>query len=57
MADSQNGVWRCHSAFECSEVCPSFFEPGWRIMDLRRMTVSAKLQHLFGGKTPEGAKK
>jgi succinate dehydrogenase/fumarate reductase iron-sulfur protein len=57
MADSQDGIWRCHSAFECSEVCPSFFEPGWRIMDLRRMTVSAKLQHLFGGKTPEGAKK
>lgn len=56
LADNQNGVWRCHSAFECSEVCPSNFEPGWRIMDLRRMTISAKLKHLFGGKSREEGK-
>ncbi len=56
LGDDQNGVWRCHSAFECSEVCPSNFEPGWRIMDLRKMTISARLQHLFSGKTQEGGK-
>jgi Fe-S oxidoreductase len=39
LADSQGGVWRCHSAYECSEVCPSFVEPGWRIMDLRRLDI------------------
>ncbi len=41
LADSQEGVWRCHSAFECSAVCPSNVDPGRRIMDLRRQ-VSAK---------------
>jgi succinate dehydrogenase / fumarate reductase iron-sulfur subunit len=56
MTDNQDGVWRCHSSFECSEVCPSNFEPGWRIMDLRKMTISARFQHLFGKVTPEGGK-
>lgn len=55
-ADNQDGVWRCHSAFECSEVCPSNFEPGWRIMDLRRMTISAKLKHIFKPQTKIGGK-
>ena len=45
--DSEHGLWRCHSAYECTEVCPSFVEPGSRIMDLRRMTVSAHLQSWF----------
>lgn len=47
MADHADGIWRCHSAYECTEVCPSNFEPGWRIMDLRKMTVSARLHDLF----------
>jgi succinate dehydrogenase / fumarate reductase iron-sulfur subunit len=50
LVDQQHGLWRCHSAYECTEVCPSFVEPGSRIMDLRRMTVSARLRHLFGGR-------
>jgi len=50
LVDHQHGLWRCHSAYECTEVCPSFVEPGSRIMDLRRMTVSARLRHLFGGR-------
>ena len=36
LADNQEGLWRCHSAYECSEVCPSHVEPAWRIMNLRR---------------------
>jgi succinate dehydrogenase / fumarate reductase iron-sulfur subunit len=48
LADSQDGVWRCHSAFECSEVCPSFVEPGWRIMDLRRRIITQKVKRFFG---------
>jgi succinate dehydrogenase/fumarate reductase iron-sulfur protein len=38
-ADSANGAWRCHSAFECTAVCPSNVDPAWRIMDLRRATI------------------
>jgi succinate dehydrogenase/fumarate reductase iron-sulfur protein len=50
VVDADNGLWRCHSAYECSEVCPSFVEPGSRIMDLRKETVSSQLKHLFGQK-------
>ena len=32
----QNGVWRCHSAFECTEVCPAGVEPATAIMNLRK---------------------
>ena len=45
--DNQDGLWRCHSAFECTEVCPSNFEPGWRIMELRRLTLAAKIKLLL----------
>ncbi len=36
LADHHDGVWRCHSAFECTAVCPSNVDPSWRIMDLRK---------------------
>jgi succinate dehydrogenase / fumarate reductase, iron-sulfur subunit len=32
----QNGVWRCHGAFECTEVCPAGVEPATAIMSLRK---------------------
>lgn len=35
-ADDEHGCWRCHLAFECSEVCPSAVDPGRQIMRLRR---------------------
>ena len=47
LVDSEDGVWRCHSAFECSAVCPSFVEPGWRIMELRRQVFKEKWRQLF----------
>ena len=38
----QNGVWRCHSAFECTEVCPAGVEPATAIMSLRKeLLISA----------------
>jgi succinate dehydrogenase / fumarate reductase iron-sulfur subunit len=49
LVDSQIGVWRCHSAYECTEVCPSHVEPAWRIMDLRKKVVGKKFKRLFGG--------
>jgi succinate dehydrogenase / fumarate reductase iron-sulfur subunit len=45
--DSHDGVWGCHSAYECSAVCPSNVDPGWRIMNLRKMTIAHRLHHLF----------
>jgi succinate dehydrogenase / fumarate reductase iron-sulfur subunit len=36
LVEGQNGVWRCHSAFECTEVCPVGVEPATAIMNLRK---------------------
>jgi succinate dehydrogenase / fumarate reductase iron-sulfur subunit len=36
LVEGQDGVWRCHSAFECTEVCPAGVEPGTAIMNLRK---------------------
>ena len=48
VVDCEDGVWRCHSAFECTAVCPSFVDPGRRIMNLRTQVVDVKLRKLFG---------
>ena len=47
LVDSEDGVWRCHSAFECTQVCPSYVEPGSKIMQLRRVVVGERFAHLF----------
>lgn len=48
--DGPDGVWRCHSAYECTEVCPSNVEPAWRIMDLRKQVVTRRIKNVFGMK-------
>lgn len=48
VVDCEDGVWRCHSAFECTAVCPSNVDPARRIMDLRRQVVGARIGKLFG---------
>ena len=50
LMDSENGAWRCHSAYECTEVCPSFVDPAWRIMNLRKQLVSKRIKKYFGVK-------
>jgi succinate dehydrogenase / fumarate reductase, iron-sulfur subunit len=47
LVDNHDGVWRCHSAFECTAVCPANVEPAWRIMDLRKQVVKAKIRKFF----------
>jgi len=39
LVEDENGVWRCHSAFECTEVCPSYVEPAGKIMELRKQVI------------------
>jgi succinate dehydrogenase / fumarate reductase iron-sulfur subunit len=46
--DGADGVWRCHSGFECSAVCPSNVDPAWRIMDLRRQIIFRRIRRIFG---------
>jgi succinate dehydrogenase / fumarate reductase iron-sulfur subunit len=43
MVDSEQGVWRCHAAFECVEACPSSVDPAAAIMELRRRVLAGKL--------------
>ncbi len=39
LADDEQGVWRCHTAWECTEACPSNVDPAGSIMRLRRAIV------------------
>ncbi len=45
--DQEHGCWRCHVAFECSEVCPSNVDPAAAIMALRQDLLKRKLRRLF----------
>ena len=51
IVDSEDGVWRCHSAYECTAVCPSFVDPARRIMNLRRQVVGQRWKGLFSRKS------
>lgn len=48
LADGEQGVWRCHSAWECTEACPQDVRPAEAIMALRRELVGQKLKRLLG---------
>jgi succinate dehydrogenase / fumarate reductase iron-sulfur subunit len=47
LVDAEDGLWRCHSAFECTAVCPSFVDPGRRIMDLRKQVIAERFRRVF----------
>lgn len=47
LVDSEAGLWRCHSAFECTAVCPSNVNPAGRIMELRRQVLGARIKSWF----------
>ena len=46
--DHEHGCWRCHVAYECTEVCPSDVDPGGSIMALRKTVLKKKVSRLFG---------
>ncbi|MGQ9586039.1 MAG: succinate dehydrogenase/fumarate reductase iron-sulfur subunit [Anaerolineae bacterium] len=48
-ADHDHGCWRCHTAFECSEVCPNGVEPAQRIMRLRVRLLRERLLRQLRG--------
>jgi succinate dehydrogenase/fumarate reductase iron-sulfur protein len=47
LVDTEDGVWRCHSVFECTAVCPSNVDPARRIMDLRTQIIKERVGGLF----------
>jgi succinate dehydrogenase / fumarate reductase iron-sulfur subunit len=46
--DDEQGCWRCHASFECTEVCPSGAEPASAVMALRGELTRRKLGRLAG---------
>lgn len=47
LADDPQGVWRCHSAWECTEACPQDVFPAEAIMDLRKTITGLRLRQLL----------
>lgn len=48
LVDTEDGIWRCHVAYECSEVCPSNVDPADKIMWLRRQATVRRIKRFFG---------
>ncbi|HEY6284715.1 MAG TPA: 2Fe-2S iron-sulfur cluster-binding protein [Ktedonobacteraceae bacterium] len=44
LADGEHGIWRCHSAFECTEACPQAVDPAGKIMALRREITASRFK-------------
>lgn len=47
LMDDEQGAWRCHLAWECSEACPSGVDPAGAIMRLRAAAMAARARRLF----------
>jgi succinate dehydrogenase / fumarate reductase iron-sulfur subunit len=45
IAGDDHGIFRCHTAFNCSEVCPKKIDPAGSIAHLKRLFVSRRLFH------------
>jgi succinate dehydrogenase / fumarate reductase, iron-sulfur subunit len=45
--DDEQGCWRCHASFECTEVCPSGVDPAGAVMALRRELTRRKLGQII----------
>jgi succinate dehydrogenase / fumarate reductase iron-sulfur subunit len=48
LVDDEKGVWRCHTAFECTEACPADVDPTGMMMALRHQIIVNKVKRLFG---------
>jgi succinate dehydrogenase / fumarate reductase iron-sulfur subunit len=42
LMDDEHGLWRCHGAFECTEVCPADVDPAGLIMKLRQRLLKVE---------------
>jgi len=47
MVNSEHGVWRCHTIFNCAEVCPKQINPTHAIARLKRGAIMHRLLHPF----------
>jgi succinate dehydrogenase/fumarate reductase iron-sulfur protein len=47
IVEGEFGIWRCHSAYECTSVCPSNVDPARKIMALRKQSVKDRIADIF----------
>ncbi len=47
IVSSERGVWRCHFASECSEVCPKNVEPAKAVQKLRIKSIIYEIKKFF----------
>ena len=45
---SEAGLWRCHTIFECTAVCPKGIPITKAIQGLKRKVIATKLKRLVG---------
>ncbi len=43
LVDGEHGVWRCHTIFNCNEVCPKYINPTRSIAKLKRGLIKNKI--------------
>jgi succinate dehydrogenase / fumarate reductase iron-sulfur subunit len=43
LVDGEHGVWRCHTIFNCNEVCPKYINPTRSIARLKRGLIKNKI--------------
>jgi len=48
--DSEHGVWRCHTVYDCQVACPKSLDPTGAIADLKRKAVAQGTGCSFLGK-------
>lgn len=41
----EDGLWRCHTIFNCADACPKSIDPPYFIQYLKRQTAIASLKH------------
>jgi succinate dehydrogenase / fumarate reductase iron-sulfur subunit len=41
--DTQDGVWRCHTIFNCIEACPKEINITWHISQLKKALVNREI--------------
>lgn len=52
MANSENGLWRCHTIFNCVESCPKNINPTWSISHLKGKVTREAITHPFRKNKP-----
>ena len=43
IVDTQDGVWRCHTIFNCIEACPKEINITWHISQLKKALVNREI--------------